>query len=134
MGMKGGFIMTVFNPGLNNERAKELFARRLNHLLHTKQKTKREVAAYIGVQESTVGRWSLKKGLPRYIEQLEKMAEFFNVNKSYFLEENYGNTGVSQMLVAATFRERSLLMAYRAAPEEGKQKIEEVASQYIIPG
>lgn len=118
----------------SNEKSKSLFAYRLKHLLHTRQKTRREVAAYVGVQESTIGRWALKKGMPRYIEQIEKLAEYFNVSKSYFLEENYGNTGVSQMLVAATFRERSLLMAYRAAPEEGKQKIEEVASQYIIPG
>ncbi|MGN1050416.1 MAG: helix-turn-helix domain-containing protein [Selenomonadaceae bacterium] len=126
--------MAGFLTNYNDTKSQELFARRLNHLLHTRQKTRREVAAFVGVQESTVGRWALKKGMPRYIEQIEKLAEYFNVSKSYFLEENYGNTGVSQMLVAATFRERSLLMAYRAAPEEGKQKIEEVASQYIIPG
>ena len=126
--------MSGFLSSYDDSEALKLFSNRLSHLMHLRQKTRREVAEYVGVQESTIGRWALGKGKPRHMQQLEKLANYFNVSKSYFLEENYGNTGASQMLVAATFRERSLLMAYRAAPEEGKQAIEEVAGRYIQPG
>ena len=108
----------------------DLFASRLKGLIRSRGVTRREVADYVGVQESTVGRWAMGKGLPREGEYTAKLAEFFNVDESYFREESEDPRS-KQIFVAATFRERSLLMAYRAAPEEGKERIESVANSYL---
>lgn len=122
--------MTATTRPFDSEKARALFASRLNALLKAKHVTRREVAAYVGVHEAAIGRWALKKGLPRYIAQIERLAAFFGVSKTYFLEEQ---TESGQLFVAATFRERSLLMAYRAADEDGKKRIEEVAGEYLPP-
>lgn len=121
------YTLTEFS----SDKAKELFGRRLFVLLKNRHVTRREVADYVGVQESTVGRWAKGQGMPRYMDQIDRLAEFFNVGKPYFLEENFDDAAKAQKFVATTFRERSLLMAYRAAPEEGKQRIEAVAGEYL---
>jgi len=121
------YTLTEFS----SDKARELFGRRLKILLQNRRATRREVADYVGVQESTVGRWAMGKGMPRYMDQIDKLAEFFRVGKPYFLEENFEDTAKAQKFVATSFRERSLLMAYRAAPEEGKKRIENVAGEYL---
>lgn len=121
------YTLTEFS----SDKARELFGRRLKALLKSNRATRREVADYVGVQESTVGRWAMGRGMPRYMEQFDRLAAFFHVGKPYFLEENFEDAAREQKFIAATFRERALLMSYRAAPEEGKRRIEEVASQYI---
>ena len=110
----------------------DYFASQLKGLIKSRGVTRREIANYVGVQESTVGRWALGKGLPREGEYIEKLAEFFNVDTSYFLIKNEMKVQKELFLAAnLTFRERSLIMAYRAAPEAGKEKIESVAMNYI---
>lgn len=45
--------------------AKSLFGRRLRVLLAEKNMNQRELAAVLGVTESTVGKWTLGKSMPR---------------------------------------------------------------------
>lgn len=117
-------------PSYRTGRDVDIFSSRLKGLIKARGVTRKEVAAYIGVQESTVGRWARGLGLPRDGEYTQKLAEFFHVDESYF-REPVEDPRSRQIFVAATFRERSLLMAYRAAPEEGKERIESVANQYL---
>ena len=44
-----------------------------------------ELANILNVSESTVGKWILKKSLPR-MGIIQKLADYFHVGKSYFLE------------------------------------------------
>lgn len=71
------------------ERAKKLFSERLGALIQNQGVQQNILADKIGVSESTVGKWLLEKALPR-MGAIQKLSDYFNVPKSYFLEENYG--------------------------------------------
>ena len=74
------------------DRAKKLFSDRLSVLIQSQGVQQNILADKIGVSESTVGKWLLEKALPR-MGAIQKLSDYFNVPKSYFLEENYeGNT------------------------------------------
>ena len=53
--------------------AKSLFGRRLRVLLAEKNMNQRELAAVLGVTESTVGKWTLGKSMPRTIGDVPSM-------------------------------------------------------------
>ena len=69
-------------------RAKKLFSERLGALIENQSIQQNILAEKIGVSESTVGKWLLQKALPR-MGAIQKLSDFFNVPKSYFLEEHY---------------------------------------------
>lgn len=64
-----------------------LFSRRLGALIDSRDLQQRELADAIGVNESSVGKWLLRKAMPR-MGTIQKLADYFGVPKSYFLEEN----------------------------------------------
>lgn len=70
---------------------KNLFSIRLTKIMDEHGLNQNELANILGVSESTVGKWVLKKALPR-MGIIQKLADYFNVGKSYFLEESF-NTG-----------------------------------------
>nr|DAE93541.1 MAG TPA: Repressor protein CI [Caudoviricetes sp.] len=66
---------------------KQLFSDRLTTLLEQNKITQAELANIVGVSESTVGKWLLKKAIPR-MGVIQKLADYFGVGKSYFLEKD----------------------------------------------
>lgn len=58
----------------------------LKELMDSKKINNKELSKKLGVSESTVGKWLLKKSTPR-MGVIEKISEIFNVNKSDILEE-----------------------------------------------
>ena len=69
---------------------KNLFSIRLTKIMDEHGLNQNELANILGVSESTVGKWVLKKALPR-MGIIQKLADYFNVGKSYFLEESFTN-------------------------------------------
>lgn len=69
---------------------KNLFSIRLTKIMDEHGLNQNELANILGVSESTVGKWVLKKALPR-MGIIQKLADYFNVGKSYFLEESFSN-------------------------------------------
>ena len=65
---------------------KRLFSNRLSSLMSERNINQREIAQVVGVSESTVGKWLLLKAIPR-MGVIQKLADYFNVGKSYFLED-----------------------------------------------
>jgi transcriptional regulator with XRE-family HTH domain len=65
---------------------KNLFSLRLSKLMREKNINQNELAITLQVSESTVGKWILKKSMPR-MGIIQKLADYFGVGKSYFLEE-----------------------------------------------
>lgn len=63
-----------------------LFSRRLGELITSHDLQQKDLADIIGVNESTVGKWLLEKAMPR-MGTVQKLADYFGVPKSYFLEE-----------------------------------------------
>lgn len=68
-------------------KTQEIFAKKLRGLLDENRINQSELAEMLQVSESTVGKWLLKKALPR-MGIIEKLSSIFNCPKSYFLEEN----------------------------------------------
>lgn len=69
-------------------KARELFSRRLRELLEARDMNQNELAKVLHVSESTVGKWTLGKSMPRTMGVIQQIADFFNVGKSYLLEED----------------------------------------------
>ncbi len=65
--------------------ARALFASRLARLIEERGILQNQLADAIGVSESAIGKWLLQKALPR-MGAIQKLADFFGVSKSYFLE------------------------------------------------
>ena len=55
------------------EKLRELFAQRLSKLLADNDMTQADLANMLGVSESTVGKWILKKAFPR-MSIIEKLS------------------------------------------------------------
>ena len=68
-------------------KTQEIFAKKLRGLLDENKINQSELAEMLQVSESTVGKWLLKKALPR-MGIIEKLSSIFNCPKSYLLEEN----------------------------------------------
>lgn len=68
------------------KKLKEIFSVRLSNLLSENNMSQTELAAMLGVSESTVGKWLLKKAFPR-MNILEKLRVIFNRPKAYFYDE-----------------------------------------------
>lgn len=64
----------------------KLFSSRLSNLMSERNINQREIAQIVGVSESTVGKWLLLKAIPR-MGVIQKLADYFGVGKSYFLED-----------------------------------------------
>lgn len=62
------------------------FSIRLKKLLAEHELTQHQLSKILNVSESTVGKWILEKSLPR-MGVIQKLSEYFNVPKSYFLEK-----------------------------------------------
>ncbi len=69
------------------EKMREVFSRRLQELMSENNIAQAELSYVLGMDRSTVNKWIMKKALPR-MAIIEKLASYFGVEKSYFLDEN----------------------------------------------
>lgn len=67
--------------------SKVIFSKKLRALLDKKNITQVELSKILGVSESTVGKWLLQKSMPR-MTIIEKLASYFQVDKTYFFNDN----------------------------------------------
>ncbi len=66
---------------------KENISKNLAYYMELNGLNNKELSRLLGVSESTVGKWLLKKATPR-MGMVEKLATLFNVKKSALLENN----------------------------------------------
>ena len=69
------------------EKLREIFAQKLSKLLTDSDMNQADLANMLGVSESTVGKWILKKALPR-MSIIEKLSVIFNRPKAYFYDDS----------------------------------------------
>ena len=69
-----------------DDEAKKLFASRLKAKLAERHMNQNTLADLLGMSESSIGKWTLGKSMPRTMGQIENIASIFGVEKSYFLE------------------------------------------------
>ena len=68
------------------EKMMKLFSARLKELMEENNINQVELSAAMGLSRSTVNKWVTQKAIPR-MGIIEKLASYFGVPKSYFLEE-----------------------------------------------
>lgn len=66
---------------------KKLFSKRLIAIMQDNNINQVELSKILNVSESTVGKWVLCKAMPR-MGVIQKLSDYFNVGKSYFLEDD----------------------------------------------
>ncbi len=69
------------------EKMMRLFSKRLQELMEENNINQVELSAAMGLSRSTVNKWVTQKAIPR-MGIIEKLAGYFGVPKSYFLEED----------------------------------------------
>lgn len=97
-------------PG--DEVMREIFSCKLQLLLDDRKVSQAELSRIVGVSESAVGKWILKKAMPR-MGVIQNLADYFGVNKSYFLEEtpkDNKNTSKEDPFPDVTPEERAALL------------------------
>lgn len=67
--------------------SKAIFSKKLKTLLNEKNISQVELSKILGVSESTVGKWLLQKSMPR-ITIIEKLANYFQIDKTYFFNDD----------------------------------------------
>lgn len=70
----------------SKDELKLIFSQKLKKLLQDKELSQVELSKILQVDESTVGKWLLRKSLPR-ISILDKLSAYFQMPRSYFLEK-----------------------------------------------
>lgn len=74
------------DKSLADDMLKKVFSKRLKSIMDNKNINQAELSKILGVSESTVGKWILKKSIPR-MGIIQKLSDYFNVGKTYFLED-----------------------------------------------
>lgn len=69
------------------DKLKEIFCQRLLEIMAQREIPQTELSYLLGMDRSTVNKWIKKKSLPR-MAVIEKLAAYFGVEKSYFLDED----------------------------------------------
>lgn len=72
---------------MTDEKQKLLFSSNLSRLIEERNLKQAEVAEYIGVSPQTFNTWVKGIAFPR-MGKVQKIADFFNVPKSYLIEEH----------------------------------------------
>lgn len=69
-----------------DDKIKNNISKNLNYYMNLKNINNKELAEVLGVSESTVGKWLLKKSTPR-MGVIEKLANYFKIEKSDLIED-----------------------------------------------
>lgn len=69
-----------------DNKIKNNISKNLKYYMELKDINNKELAEVLGVSESTVGKWLLKKSTPR-MGVIEKLANYFNIEKSDLIED-----------------------------------------------
>ena len=113
----------------NTEELKKLFSARLQRVMEERDINQAELSKILDVSESTVGKWILQISLPR-MGVIQKLADYFNLGKSYFLEEDFPTSYYDDPEVAAIANEMkenpNITVLFDASRGFSKESIEEV--------
>jgi transcriptional regulator with XRE-family HTH domain len=102
-----------------NEKLLNLFSERLKNIMNENGVTQVELSYAMGLERSTVNKWIMKKSLPR-MGVIEKLAVFFRVEKSYFLDES---ADVNTRIFYLDKDAQELLEQYNKLDAKDKQEI-----------
>ena len=104
---------------MSEAESKKIFQKKFNRLLAEQQITQKEVAAICGASTSTVSTWSKGTNMPR-MDKIERLANYFSLPKSYFIEDDHQPNEFTSTLEADPFANQ-LFAAYGEVKKEFTQ-------------
>ena len=108
----------------------KIFSNNLNNLLKIHNVSQAEVAKAIDVSPQTFNTWSKGIAIPR-MGRIQKLADYFNVNKSDLIDLKDGTTVPSS---ATPQNEAALLDLYRQLNGEGQQRVIDYTEDLVSSG
>lgn len=105
---------------MNEQEMRKLFSHRLQSLLNEHELNQNDLSSILKVDKSTVGKWILQKSMPR-MGIIQRLSDYFNIEKSYFLEENAEDSMPSSFHISAN--EKNFIRNYRHLNDEGQSKL-----------
>ena len=104
---------------MSEAESKKIFIKKFNRLLAEQHITQKEVAAICGASTSTVSTWSKGTNMPR-MDKIERLANYFSLPKSYFIEDDHQPNEFTSTLEADPFANQ-LFAAYGEVKKEFTQ-------------
>lgn len=104
---------------MSEAESKKIFQKKFNRLLAEQHITQKEVAAICGASTSTVSTWSKGTNMPR-MDKIERLANYFSLPKSYFIEDDHQPNEFTSTLEADPFANQ-LFAAYGEVKKEFSQ-------------
>ena len=104
---------------MSEAESKKIFQKKFNRLLAEQHITQKEVAAICGASTSTVSTWSKGTNMPR-MDKIERLANYFSLPKSYFIEDDHQPNEFTSTLEADPFANQ-LFAAYGEGKKEFTQ-------------
>lgn len=115
---------------MNDFEQKKIFSENLIRLLESRQTTQREVANRIGVSPQTFNTWCKGVAIPR-MGKIQKLADYFHVDKSALIDPPAGSASPSPVLSAS---ETQLIDNFRQLNDEGQDIIQTTAAGLVASG
>lgn len=101
---------------MSNIGNKETMAKNLRFYIERSGKSQKDLAEMVGVATSTFNDWVKGKKYPR-IDKIEKLANYFRIQKSDLIEEKE-EKNISTNELPLTDGEKMMLELFRMIPEE----------------
>lgn len=101
------------------DKLNDLFSRRLKAIMDENGVNQVELSYAMGLERSTVNKWLMKKALPR-MGVVEKLAAYFMVEKSYFMDEK---ADLNTRIYYLSREEQDIIKKYRQLGADDKEKV-----------
>ncbi|MCI9598555.1 MAG: helix-turn-helix transcriptional regulator [Firmicutes bacterium] len=112
---------------MSEQELNQVIANNISFLLQTKGKSQSELADYMNVSQATVSNWCKGIKTPR-MDKIDKIAVFFNVNRSRIMEE-YSNEYITNQEDLS-----AIMHLMEQLNEEGQEKVIEFAEFVVASG
>ncbi len=104
---------------MDEVRMRNIFRRNLNRLFTESGRQKKELAAFVGVNDNTVTSWVTGRKVPR-MDKIDRICAFFQAQRKDLILPPGPREEPPPVLTAA---ERELLRQYRALDERGRDAV-----------
>ena len=104
---------------IDEAKLRDIFRRNLNRLFAESGRQKKELAAFVGVNDNTVTSWVSGRKVPR-MDKIDRICAFFHAQrKDLILPE----VPPAEAALSLTEAERALVRKYRALDERGQAAV-----------
>lgn len=113
----------------DEQNMRETFSNRLQAIMNERNVNQAELSRILNVDSTTVGKWILKKAFPR-MGIIQKLSEYFQVEKGYFITSNYNFHSPPTQIYNFTKEEEKLIKKYRCLSDSDRACINHIIDAF----